>query len=190
MNDRRPNPVRDAEICSRLRAGEDSGRVAADYGITGQRVRQIAAGCGIDLKATKRLLRRRNIRDALRHPTVTSQSELARKLGLRANSGNAILRAHAGMAHLVRPALAENKEARKARVREASLAELRALARRLGYTPSVMDLRKEPRDTIRSFTWYTKEFGGMREAQIAAGLEPNMHGKHKSKVETAATAAE
>lgn len=63
---------------------------------------------------------------------------------------------------------------RERRTRKRMIADLRALARKLGRTPSERDVSKGPSQrSCSSTTRYITVFGSIREAQIAAGFNPH-----------------
>ena len=191
-----PNAARDEDICrAYLGIGVSRPmslrRIAGDYGLTAERVRQIliraglnrrtrGAGAPVDAAAVAREAERER---AELEASIADE----RAVSLRALSGVAgcslstlqLRLQRTGLAARAAAAFAERRLGEQAMRRNMALEALARLALELEHTPSQHEINVRSRAEIPSHVYFVLQFGSLSEAHRLAGLEPNAGGARR-----------
>jgi hypothetical protein len=171
---------RQAEIVRRYAAGDNTAAIGRDFGISHQRVRQIAEQAGLPPrkpapKVTPALI----LEAASANPEIQNLAGMAKHFGVTVGTIRRVMQANPDGFTRLRVGLAQRRSnealADNEGKKQEMLDALRKLAIRLGHTPGIAALNA-PDSGTPAHTTYVYHFGSLREAQRLAGLEPNAAG--------------
>jgi len=166
----------DSEMATMVHGGATLDDVAAAAGISRERVRQRLLRIGV--KSARRVDVAR-LFEVIRMQHVESLTGAAQTAGIHLEAARRSI-AQAGLTHAVERLFRLRKRAKGRARTEQLIAAMRALAQRLGRTPTAKDLRDGDRSLgVPSASAVQRHFGSLSTAMAAAGLEANpMGGQH------------